>query len=114
MMEEQRLDYLLVCDGNGKLLGLLSHYYLQRTGAKRVADAMLPNPLFVGPDAMLSPTVTHMLNEGVSCVAVVEQDRAIGMVTTTDIQLTFQAALQVLAKATSERPFDESEPAVTV
>jgi CBS domain-containing protein len=114
IMEEQRLDYLMVCDANGELLGLLSHYYLQRTGAKRVADAMSPNPLFVGPDAMLSPTVTHMLNEGVSCVAVIEQDRAIGMVTTTDIQLTFQAALQVLARATSEERFVEPEPTAIV
>ena len=104
----------MVCDAKEKLLGLLSHYYLQRTGATRVADAMSPNPLFVGPDAMLSPTVTHMLNEGVSCVAVVEQDRTIGMVTTTDIQLTFQAALQVLARAKSERRFVECEPTATV
>jgi len=114
IMEEQRLEYLLVCTPNGKLHGLLSHYYLQRTTATRVADAMLPNPLFVGPDALLSPTVTHMLNEGVSCVAVVDQGQAIGMVTTTDIQLTFQAALQVLAKATSERQPVQSDPTVIV
>jgi len=114
IMEEHRLDYLLVCDANGELLGLVSHYHLVRRSEKKVADAMLPNPLFVGPDAMLSPTVSQMLNEGVSCVAVIERDRAIGMVTTRDIQLTLQAAMQVLARATSERRFVEPEPTATV
>lgn len=109
IMDEQHLDYLLVCDANDRLLGLLSRYYLQRSSAKRVADAMLPNPLFVSPDATLSPTVTQMLNEGVSCVAVVEQGRAIGALTTRDIQLTLQAILQVLAKATCERRLVECE-----
>ena len=107
IIEEQGVDYLLVCDANGKLLGLVSHHYLLRSNAKRVADAMLPNPLFVTPDAMLSATITQMLNEGVSCVAVVEQGRAIGIVTTTDIQLTFQAVLQSLARAKSEGWFIE-------
>ncbi len=107
VMEDQCLDYLLVCDADGKLRGLVSHYYLQCTRAKRVADAMLPNPLFVTSQALLSPTVTHMLNQGVSCVAVVEHDRAIGMITTMDIQLTLQAALQVLARSAYEKPSSE-------
>lgn len=103
IMEQNQLEYLLVCDPNQKLIGLVSHYFLLRTKSKRVVDAMMPNPLFVTADAMLSPTVTQMLNEGVSCVAVVDQGRAVGMVTTTDVKLTFQAALQVLARAKSER-----------
>lgn len=109
IMEEQDLDYLLVCDTNGKFRGLVSRYYLTRSGAAKVVDAMLPNPFFVSSDAMLSPTITQMLDEGVSCVAVVEQDRAIGMLTTKDIQLTLQAILQVLAKAKCEKRFVECE-----
>ncbi len=57
---------------------------------------------FVAPDAMLNATITHMLNEGVSCVAVVEDGKAVGTLTTIDIQLTLQAALQVLARTTHE------------
>jgi CBS domain-containing protein len=113
VMEDQCLDYLLVCDADGKLQGLVSHYYLQCTSAKCVADVMLPKPLFVTSDALLSPTVTHMLNQGVSCVAVVEQDRAIGMITTMDIQLTLQAALQVLARSARENPNSEFPSATT-
>jgi CBS domain-containing protein len=103
MMEEKSLDYLLVCDENDTLWGLVSHYHLKRSKAKAVVDAMLPNPLFVSPKATLSATVTQMLNEGVSCVAVIDQDRAIGILTTKDIQLTLQAILQVLAKVTCEK-----------
>ena len=102
LFREQESDYLVVCAGDGKLAGLLSHYYVSRTNAKRVADAMMPKPLFVTAETMLSPTVSQMLNEGVSCVAVLEGDRPIGIVTVQDIQLTFQAALQVLARTSSE------------
>jgi CBS domain-containing protein len=113
IMHGQNLDYLLVCGPDGSLLGLVSRYFLMRSDKKRVADAMLPNPLYVTPESMLSSTVTQMLNEGVSCVAVVEGGRGIGMVTTTDIKLTFQAALQVLAKTTMENT-REAQPAMAV
>ena len=102
MFEKQAADYLVVSKPNGTLVGLLSRYYIARTKAKRVSDAMLPRPFYVSMDTMLSPTVTQMLNEGVSCVAVVENHRVIGIVTTQDIQLTFQAVLHVLAKKSNE------------
>jgi CBS domain-containing protein len=113
IMQGQDQDYLLVCGPDGSLLGLVSRYYLMRSDKKRVADAMLPNPLYVTPGSMLSSTVTQMLNEGVSCVAVVEEGRGIGMVTTTDIKLTFQAALQVLAKTTMENT-REAQPEMAI
>ncbi|REJ96035.1 MAG: CBS domain-containing protein [Planctomycetota bacterium] len=114
MMEQHRVDYLLVTDADEKLLGLVSHHYLQETSARRVSDAMLAKPFFVSSEAMLSPTVTHMLNEGVSCVAVVQDDRAIGMVTTIDIQLTFQAVLQTLARASVDGQIPQPDPVATV
>lgn len=102
IMEERDVDHLLVCEKDGTLLGLISKHYLQRTNLRKIADAMVTEPLFVAPDAMLNATVTHMLNEDVSCVAVVEDGKAVGTLTTTDIQLTLQAALQILAKITNE------------
>ncbi len=102
IMEERDVDHLLVCEKDGTLLGLISKHYLQRTNLRKIADAMVSEPLFVAPDAMLNATVTHMLNEDVSCVAVVEDGKAVGTLTTTDIQLTLQAALQILAKIANE------------
>ena len=107
MMEEQNVDHLLVCAADHTLLGLVSKHYLQRTQLRKVADAMETQPLFVVPNAMLNPTVTHMLNEGVSCVAVAEDGKAVGTLTTTDIQLALQAALQILAKTASDERSDD-------
>jgi signal-transduction protein with cAMP-binding, CBS, and nucleotidyltransferase domain len=106
-MEEQNVDHLLVCAADHTLLGLVSKHYLQRTQLRKVADAMATQPLFVARNAMLNPTVTHMLNEGVSCVAVVEDGKAVGTLTTTDIQLALQAALQILSKTASDERSDD-------
>ncbi len=107
MFAKQGTEYLVVSKPDGTLVGLLSRYYIARTKAKRVSDAMLPRPFYVSMDTMLSPTVTQMLNEGVSCVAVVENKRVIGIVTTQDIQLTFQAVLHVLSKKANETQLTE-------
>jgi CBS domain-containing protein len=109
MMEENNLDRLLVCDRSGALLGLLSNYYLRRTNAKKIRDAMAVEPLFVAPGALVNPTVTQMINRGISCVAVVEQGRVVGVLTTIDVQLALQCTLQLLFKATSEGEFEEGE-----
>lgn len=102
LMQNHSVDHLLVCEENGTLAGLLSKFYLQRTNAKTIVQAMADEPLFVAPNTLLNPTVTQMINRGISCVAVVEQGRAVGILTTTDVQLTLQCALQLLFKSTTE------------
>ena len=102
MMEKYNVDYLLVCNADRSLVGFVSKHYLERNHFKRVVDAMATQPLFVSPNALLNPTVTHMLNEGVFCVAVVKDGKAVGVLTATDIQLTLQVTLQILAKTTTE------------
>lgn len=102
IMEKHQLEHLLVCEGDGILVGIVSKYFLLKTDLAKVADAMATQPLFVAPNAMLNPTVTHMLREGVSCVAVVQDGKAVGVLTTTDFQLTLQVTLQILAGTASE------------
>ena len=103
LMEESNEKYLLVCNQQNELLGLVSEHYLKSTQHKRVGDAMTQRPFFVSPDTLLSPTVTQMLNSGVFCVAVVEEKKVVGILTTTDIQLMLQVALQTLATTSGEK-----------
>ena len=100
-MAANNITHLLVCNADGTLVGLLSKHYLQRTNAKRISDAMAVNPLFVAPNSLLNPTVTQIINLGVSCIAVIEQGRAVGLLTSTDVLLTLQCALNLLS---TQRP----------
>ena len=107
MMEKNGAEHLLVCAADRTLVGLVSKHYLVRSDANRVADAMVAQPPIVAPNAMLNPTETYMLNEGVSCVAVVKDGKAVGTMTTADIQLTLQVALQILARTTTDDLSDD-------
>ena len=95
LMEETRANYLFVCDRNGTLVGLLSRYFLQRAGGKKVANVMVTDPPFVTSTALLNPTITQMVNRGVSCVAILDDDQKVsGMLTTIDVQLTLKCPTQ--------------------
>lgn len=96
-MESLEHHHLLVCEADQSLVGLVSKHYLDATSCKRVSEAMTTEPPIASSTALLNPTITHMLNENVSCVAVVEDGKAIGTLTSTDIHLALQVALQVLA-----------------
>ena len=101
IMNKYQLEHLLVCEDDRSLVGIVSKYFLLKTDFVQVVDAMATQPLFVAPDAMLNPTVTHMLNQGVTCVAVVQDEKTVGVLTATDFQLTLQVALQILAGTAS-------------
>ena len=109
VMEQNDVVYLLVCDEHGSLLGLLSQHYLRRSGPGTIRNAMMAEPILVSPDAPLNQTVTQMLNHGVTCIAVVEDEHAVGTLTSVDIQLTLQSALQLLLQPMNE-PGCGSEP----
>ena len=54
----------------------------------------------VQPDVEITRAVTIMLDNGISCLPVVENDNLKGIVTSTDLIMAVQCSLHVLGNAT--------------
>jgi predicted transcriptional regulator/Flp pilus assembly pilin Flp len=97
VMRTGRRRHLPVCEASGRLVGIISDRDLRKAG-RCAADIMTANPCTVAPDMLIVPTVTLLLNHRISCVPVVQNDKLCGLVTTTDLLMALQGALQALQK----------------
>jgi CBS domain-containing protein/Flp pilus assembly pilin Flp len=99
MMAEHRYRHLLVCDESGALLGVISDRDLARARTGRAEDIMTAQPLTVRPSDKICPAITMLLQRRISCLPVVEEGRLLGVLTTTDLLLALQCALQAIDKS---------------
>lgn len=97
VMRLGRRRHLPVCEANGRLAGIISDRDLRKPG-RCAADIMTDHPCTVAPDMLIVPTVTLLLNHRISCVPVVQGEKLCGLVTTTDLLMALQGALQALQK----------------
>jgi diguanylate cyclase (GGDEF)-like protein len=95
LMQKRRLQYLLVCGRGGEVLGVISDRDLHaRSGA--TAQQLMNFPVrAVAPETLLSPAITCLIGESLSCLPVVENGRLCGLLTTADLVLTLQCMLQL-------------------
>jgi CBS domain-containing protein len=96
-MKKERLRHLLVCDGQGKLVGMVSDRDLVRPGTT-AAEIMTKSPLTVAGKTPLISAVTILINRRFSALPVAEDGKPIGIITTTDIMLAMQASVMLLQK----------------
>lgn len=96
-MKEERLRHLLVCDRQGKLIGMVSDRDLAKAGAT-AAEIMTKSPLTVGVKTPLISAVTILINRRFSALPVAEDGKPIGILTTTDILLAMQASVMLLQR----------------
>ncbi len=59
---------------------------------------MTGNPVSATPDMLVGPAMTLLLKRRISCLPVCEGGRVVGVVTTTDLIMALQCALQILQK----------------
>jgi CBS domain-containing protein/Flp pilus assembly pilin Flp len=95
LVREKGLRHLLVCDGDKKLLGVISDRDLcsKRTGTAR--DLMSSRLNTTTPETPINQAITCMIQDRISCLPVVENDRLCGLITTTDLMLALQCTLQI-------------------
>lgn len=96
LMHDKALRHVLVCDPRGALLGVVSDRDLLTRRGKTAGDVMSTHPVTVGPESLVVPSITWMINQHISCLPVVSENRVVGVVTTTDLLLTLQCSLQLL------------------
>lgn len=104
IMQREHVRHLLVCQDQGKLLGIISDRDLAKRRGATAADVMTARPHTVLPVVPASRAITVMLGARISCLPVVRDERVIGILTTTDCLLGLQCLLQIFGKAGQEVP----------
>lgn len=92
-MARQRLRHLLVTDGDGRLIGLISDRDLLRRNGVFAKQVMTREPIALAPDAKLVDAISLILEKRFSCLPVVEEGRLLGILTTTDLLMALQCIL---------------------
>ncbi len=95
LVQQRRIRHLLVCSRGGELLGVVSDRDLHGQPGTTAQQLMSYPVSTVAPDTLLSPAITYLINENVSCLPVVADGRLCGLLTTTDLVLTLQCMLQL-------------------
>jgi CBS domain-containing protein len=93
IMEWRNIRHMPVEDKNGQLKGIITKSrldrYLKKVGNTReltAADVMDLNPTTIKPDDDIKYAMLLMVDEGISCLPVIEQGKLIGILTDKDTQ----------------------------
>lgn len=97
IFREQHRHHLLVCDDQGHLLGIISDRDLAHRQGRTAADLMTTKVSTAGPDTDLMVAVTAMINQGISALPVMEEEKLVGIITTRDLMLAVQCLIQLHA-----------------
>ena len=101
MCEEKHIQHLLVCDGEGRLTGVISDRDISDRVGKRASDIMTSKPITVTPETLVGPAMTVMLDHRFHCLPVVNGEKPCGMLTTSDLLMALQCALQLMTQASA-------------
>jgi CBS domain-containing protein len=97
IMRDKQIRHLLVRGSRQELLGIISDRDIKERPGRTAAEIMTPDPSVVSPEMEIGPAITLMLNRGISCLPVISRDQLRGVLTSTDLLLSLQCLLQVLA-----------------
>ncbi|MFG0333439.1 MAG: HPP family protein [Maioricimonas sp. JB049] len=95
-LEQDQLRHLLVVDGNGRLIGIVSDRDALRNPGKSARDMMTARPFTVEPSTRLKPAATSLIQRRISCLPVVENGELCGVLTGTDLILALQCTMYIL------------------
>jgi CBS domain-containing protein len=93
VMDWRHIRHVPVEDGEGRLIGLVSHRALLRVMSQgtdqaqrpiTVSEIMIPNPLTVGPSTTSLEAIELMRTNRIGCLPVVEGEQLLGIVTSYD------------------------------
>ena len=105
MMDWQKLRYVLVEDGRGKLIGLVSsglllrHFRNKEKGNDRatiVKDIMVKNPKYISPEASIKKAMHMMQTNRIGCLPVIKNNKLVGVITEKNFRSTAATLLNIL------------------
>ena len=112
---DRHFRHLLVTDAENRLIGLVSDRDVLRmmgpgTAYKEVLEGILAGEIMstdlvtVGRQTPVIDSIVEMINHGISCLPVVEAERPVGIVTSTDMHVLLQMLLQTLTTTGAAKP----------
>lgn len=102
LMEREEIRHLLVYDKNNRLEGIISDRDLKSNCGKKASDLMSSPPITVTLDTPIGQAVTTMLHNRISALPVLRDSETVGILTATDIMMSFQCVLQLLVRVSKE------------
>lgn len=109
LMKQNTVRHLLVCGDDNQLLGIISNRDLLSRSGTTAKEVMNPNPVTVSSERPVGAAVTLFLHKGFSGLPVVDEGTLCGVITTTDLIMTMQCALQLLQQLARDLPRDSCE-----
>jgi CBS domain-containing protein len=95
LVREKGIRHLLVCNDDRKLLGVLGDRDLCSKKGVTARDLMSPQPVSTTPETPVNQAITCLIQDRISCLPVLDNDRLCGVITTTDMLLALQCTLQI-------------------
>jgi CBS domain-containing protein len=117
LFHAHRFRHLLVAGRDGRLIGIISDRDVlrclglgetdQRAVLERItaAELMSQDLITIEPHASLERAVGLMLEHGISCLPVLRQERLVGILTNTDVEVVLELLLRLARQSASEQPF---------
>jgi CBS domain-containing protein len=104
LVKEQKVRHILVTYSDGALAGVISDRDLSLRTGRRADEIMTADPLTIPEDMVVSEAIRLMVCHGISCLPVTHGNFPMGLLTTTDLLLTFQCAQQLLKQVATAAP----------
>lgn len=97
LLERDGYRRVLVTDDQGHLLGIISQTDVAKKSGEVASDIMTTDPKTLTPDCDLSIAITILLRHRISCLPVVDGERLVGLITTSDLLMILQCTLVILS-----------------
>jgi CBS domain-containing protein len=104
IMQQEHVRHFPVITDKGMLVGIVSDRDLLGLSGRVASDLMTRSLITVSPTTKINSAVSQMVNRNISCLPVMQEAQLVGMLTTTDVVMTLQCALQLLQRRS--RPAD--------
>jgi GGDEF domain-containing protein/CBS domain-containing protein len=101
LFRDQEVSYLLVCDANQRLVGVVDVDDHQAKPDAAAAQIKTAAPPPIASNTLLGVAIAKFIDERVYMLPVVDGERLCGILTPTDLVLTMQCSLQLWARATT-------------
>jgi CBS domain-containing protein/GGDEF domain-containing protein len=95
VFSRHHVAHLIVCDKDKRLLGVVKASDHRTNPAAPAQAAMTPPPPSISPKTTLGAAISHLMDQDVPFLPVVDQESLCGIMTPTDLVLTLHCSLQL-------------------
>ena len=96
MIKTAGIHHLLVTDED-KLVGIISDRDLHKPKCMTARDMMTSNPLTIQTDSEINDAISLMITNRFSAVPVMDGEKLVGLISTSDIAVTLQCLTSLLS-----------------